>query len=87
MKIIKINLKILIKVCNLEIAMFFIKSADTWSFKKKARGIARNATNAIPNSTISIVPATGEFKKRLPKTSQKVSIAKENKISPDIIAA
>ena len=47
----------------------------------------RDRTNAIPNSTISIVPATGEFKKRLPKTSQKVSIAKENKISPDIIAA
>ena len=52
---IKINLKIVIKVCNLEIAIFFIKSADTCAFKKKARGIARNATNAIPNSTISIV--------------------------------
>ena len=64
-----------------------IKSADTLAFKKKALGIARNATKAMPISTSSIVPVTGEFKKRLPKTSQKVSIAKENKISPDIIAA
>tara|TARA_B100000029_G_C17232388_1_gene835843 strand:+ start:186 stop:419 length:234 start_codon:yes stop_codon:yes gene_type:complete len=76
-----------IKVCSLEIDIFFIKSADTCAFRKKALGIARKATNAIPNSTISIVPATGELRKRLPKTSQKVSIAKENKINPDAIAA
>ena len=50
---ININLKIVIKVCNLEIAIFFIKSADTCAFKKKARGIARNATNAIPNSQLA----------------------------------
>ena len=49
--------------------------------------MAKKATKAIPNSTISIVPATGEFKKRLPNTSQKVNIARENKIEPDAIAA
>ena len=75
---IRINLKIVIKVCNFEMATFFIKSADTCAFKKKALGIARKATSAIPNSTISIVPATGELRKRLPNTSQKVSIANEN---------
>ena len=64
-----------------------MKSADTWAFKKNALGIARNATKAIPNSTSSIVPATGEFKKRLPNTSQKVNIASENKTKPDAIAA
>ena len=39
----------------------------------------------MPNSTISIVPATGELKNLLPKTSQKVNIASENKIKPDAI--
>ena len=76
-----------IKVCNFVIATFFMKSAETCAFKKNALGMARNATKAIPNSTISIVPATGEFKKRLPKTSQKVNIARKNKIKPDAIAA
>ena len=65
---------------------FFIKSAETFAFKKKALGIAKKATNAIPNSTNSIVPVTGEFSNHLPKTSQKVNIAKDNKINPDIIA-
>ena len=56
------------------------------AFKKKALGIARNATNAIPISTNSIVPVTGEFKKRLPKTSQKVNTANKNNIIPEAIA-
>ena len=63
-----------------------IKSADTFAFKKKALGIARNATKAIPISTSSIVPVTGEFKKRLPKTSQKVNTANKNNIMPEAIA-
>ena len=41
---------------------FFIKSAETFAFKKKALGIAKKATKAIPISTNSIVPVTGEFK-------------------------
>ena len=84
---IKINLRVVIKVCNFVIDTFVMKSAETCAFKKKALGIAKKATKAIPNSTISIVPATGEFKKRLPNTSQKVNIARENKIVPDAIAA
>ena len=76
-----------IKVCNFVLDIFFMKSAETCAFKKNALGIARNATKAIPNSTISIVPATGEFKKRLPNTSQKVNIARKNKIKPEAIAA
>ena len=84
---IKTNLRVVIKVCNFGIDTFLIKSAETCAFKKNALGMARNATNAIPNSTISIVPATGELKKRLPNTSQKVNIARENKIVPDAIAA
>ena len=49
---IRINLKIVIKVCNFEMATFFIKSADTCAFKKKALGIARKATKAIPNYNV-----------------------------------
>ena len=63
-----------------------IKSADTFAFKKKALGIARNATKAMPISTSSIVPVTGEFKNRLPKTSQKVNTAKKSKTKPDAVA-
>ena len=65
---------------------FFIKSAETFAFKKKALGIAKNATKAIPNSTNSIVPVTGEFRNLLPKTSQKVSIAKDNNINPSEVS-
>ena len=64
----------------------FIKSAETLAFKKNALGIARNATKAIPISTNSIVPVTGEFKNRLPNTSQKVNTANKNKIRPEAIA-
>ena len=49
--------------------------------------MAKKATRAMPNSTISIVPATGELKNLLPKTSQKVNIASENKTKPDAMAA
>ena len=59
---IKINLRVVIKVCSFVIDTFFMKSAETCAFKKKALGIAKKATKAIPNSTISIVPATGELK-------------------------
>ena len=55
-----------------------IKSAETFAFKKNALGIARKATKAIPISTNSIVPVTGEFKNLRPKTSQKVNT--DNKI-------
>ena len=65
---------------------FFIKSAETFAFKKKALGIAKKATNAMPNSTNSIVPVTGELRNRLPNTSQKVNIASDNNIKPEIIA-
>ena len=41
--------------------------------------MAKKATRAIPTSTISIVPITGEFRNRLPKTSQNVNTAKKNK--------
>ena len=75
-----------IKIWKVLFETFFIKSAETFAFKKKALGIAKNATKAIPNSTNSIVPVTGEFRNLLPKTSQKVSIAKDNNINPDIIA-
>ena len=74
------------KIWKVLLETFFIKSAETFAFKKKALGIAKKATKAIPNSTNSIVPVTGEFKNLLPKTSQKVSIAKDNNINPDIIA-
>jgi len=37
----------------------------------------------MPISTSSIVPVTGEFKKRLPKTSQKVNTANKNNIIPE----
>ena len=69
------NLKNVIKFWSVLLSIFLIKSAETWAFKKKALGIAKKATRAIPNSTISIVPATGELKNLLPKTSQKVNIA------------
>ena len=58
----------------------------TFAFKKKALGIAKKATNAIPNSTNSIVPVTGEFKNLRPNTSQKVSIDKNKSIKPEAIA-
>ena len=63
-----------------------MKSADTLAFKKKALGIAKNATRAMPISTNSIVPVTGEFKNLLPKTSQKVNTAKKSKTEPDAVA-
>ena len=63
-----------------------MKSAETLAFKKNARGIARKATNAIPISTNSIVPAIGEFKNRLPNTSQKVNTANKNKTIPEALA-
>ena len=63
-----------------------MKSADTFAFKKKALGIAKNATKAIPISTNSIVPVTGEFKNLRPNTSQKVSIDKNKSIKPEAIA-
>ena len=63
-----------------------MKSADTLAFKKKALGIAKNATRAMPISTNSIVPVTGEFKNRLPKTSQKVNTARKSKTKPDAVA-
>ena len=66
--------------------IFFMKSAETFAFKKKALGIAKKATNAMPNSTNSIVPVTGELRNRLPNTSQKVKIARDNNIKPEIIA-
>ena len=64
----------------------FIKSAETFAFKKNALGIARKATKAIPISTISIVPVTGEFKNLRPKTSQKVNIDNNKSIIPEAIA-
>ena len=63
-----------------------MKSAETFAFKKKALGIARKATKAIPISTSYIVPVTGEFKNLLPKTSQKVNIDRNKSIKPDAIA-
>ena len=66
--------------------IFLIKSAETFAFKKNALGIAKNATSAIPNSTNSIVPVTGELRNLLPNTSQKVNTAKDNNINPKIIA-
>ena len=86
MMIIKKNLRIINQVLNIHKFKLLIKSADTFSFKKNALGIAKKATKAIPISTNSIVPVTGEFRNLLPKTSQKVSIAKDNNINPDIIA-
>ena len=84
--IIRINLKIFIKTWNVLFGIFLIKSAETFAFKKNALGIAKNATSAIPNSTNSIVPVTGELRNLLPNTSQKVNTAKDNNINPEIIA-
>ena len=56
------------------------------SNKKNALGIAKKATKAIPISTNSIVPVTGEFKNLRPNTSQKVSIDKNKSIKPEAIA-
>tara|TARA_B100000131_G_C17910419_1_gene530110 strand:+ start:72 stop:383 length:312 start_codon:yes stop_codon:yes gene_type:complete len=84
--IIKINLMIIKKYLNIPRLILFIKSADTLAFRKKALGIAKKATNAIPISTNSIVPVTGELKKRLPKTSQKVNNANAKRIKPEAIA-
>ena len=86
MMTIKKNLRIINQVLNIPKFKLLIKSADTFAFKKNALGIAKKATKAIPISTNSIVPVTGEFKKRLPNTSQKVNTAKKNKIRPEAIA-
>ena len=64
----------------------FIKSADTFAFKKKALGIAKKATRAIPISTNSIVPVTGEFKNLRPNTSQKVNTDNSKSIKPEAMA-
>ena len=73
MMIIKKNLRIISQVLNIPKFKLLIKSADTFAFKKKALGIAKNATKAIPISTNSIVPVTGAFKNLRPNTSQKVN--------------
>ena len=86
MMIIKKNLRIINQVLNTPKFKLLIKSADTFAFKKKALGIAKNATKAIPISTNSIVPVTGEFKNLRPNTSQKVSIDKNKSIKPEAIA-
>ena len=82
---IKTNLRAVIKVCNFGTDTFFIKSAETCAFKN-ALGIARNATNAIPNSTISIVPLQ-ENLRNVCQIHRKVNAVRENKIVPDAIAA
>ena len=71
---------------KLAVKLVFIKSAETFAFKKKALGIARKATKAIPISTNSIVPVTGEFKNLRPKTSQKVNTDNNKSIIPEAIA-
>ena len=48
--------------------------------------MAKKATRAIPISTNSIVPVTGELRKRLPKTSQNVSTARKNNTKPEAVA-
>jgi hypothetical protein len=63
-----------------------IKSAETFAFKKNALGIAKKATKAIPISTNSIVPVTGELKNLRPKTSQKVNTDNNKSIIPEAIA-
>ena len=84
--IIKKNLRIINQVLNIPKFKLLIKSADTFAFKKNALGIAKKATKAIPISTNSIVPVTGEFRKRLPKTSQKVNTARKSNTRPDAVA-
>jgi hypothetical protein len=86
MMIIKKNLRIINQVLNIPKFKLLIKSADTFAFKKNALGIAKKATKAIPISTNSIVPVTGEFKNLRPNTSQKVSIDKNKSIKPEAIA-
>ena len=83
---IKKNFTITSTILNFPRLRLLMKSADTLAFKKKALGMAKNATKAIPISTSSIVPVTGELKKRLPKTSQKVNIARNNKTIPEAVA-
>jgi len=73
-------------ILNLPKFKLLIKSADTFAFKKKALGIARNATIAMPISTSSIVPVTGEFKNLRPKTSQNVKTDNNKSIIPEAIA-
>ena len=77
---------LVLMVLNIPKFKLLIKSADTFAFKKNALGIAKKATKAIPISTNSIVPVTGEFKNLRPNTSQKVSIDKNKSIKPEAIA-
>ena len=86
MIIIKKNLRIISQVLNIPKFKLLIKSADTFEFKKKVLGIAKKATKAIPISTNSIVPVTGEFKNLRPNTSQKVNTDNSKSIKPDAIA-
>ena len=74
------------QVLNIPKFKLLIKSADTFAFRKKALGIAKKATRAIPISTNSIVPVTGEFKNLRPNTSQNVKIDKNKSIKPEAIA-
>ena len=77
---------LILMVLNIPKFKLLIKSADTFAFKKKALGIAKKATKAMPISTNSIVPVTGEFKNLRPNTSQKVNTDKSKSIKPEAIA-